>query len=191
MALKISTALTLNTDFFMRNFYKENRSAIKSSDRNNFSNIELSYEDSRALSRAARRLMKNDYGTSEDEDTDIDDTTRSSIEAFVNVYNNALKTGKDTTDHDTEHYLRQLKTLTKKNADDLEEIGITLEKDGSLSINDELLKMADTSKVRKVFSSENDFTKTVWNLSKKLNISVQNDIYGQVTGNGLRINITM
>ncbi len=191
MALKISTALTLNTDFFMRNFYKENRSAIKSSDRNNFSNIELSYEDSRALSRAARRLMKNDYGTSEDEDTDIDDTTRSSIEAFVNVYNNALKTGKDTTDHDTEHYLRQLKTLTKKNADDLAEIGITLEKDGSLSINDELLKMADTSKVRKVFSTENDFTKTVWNLSKKLNISVQNDIYGQVTGNGLRINITM
>lgn len=191
MALKISTALTLNTDFFMRNFYKENRSAIKSSDRNNFSNIELSYEDSRALSRAARRLMKNDYGTSEDEDADIDDTTRSSIEAFVNVYNNALKTGKDTTDHDTEHYLRQLKTLTKKNADDLEEIGISLEKDGSLSINDELLKMADTSKVRKVFSSENDFTKTVWNLSKKLNISVQNDIYGQVTGNGLRINITM
>lgn len=191
MALKISTALSLNTDFFMRNFYKENRSAIKTNDRKNFSNIELSFEDSRALSRAARRLMKNDYGSSEDEDTDIDDTTRSSIEAFVNVYNNALKTSKDTTDDDTVHYLRKIKSMTQKNADDLTEIGITLEKDGSLSINDELLKMADTSKVRKVFSSENDFTKTVWNLSKKLNNSVQNDIYGQVTGNGLRINITM
>lgn len=191
MALKISTALSLNTDFFMRNFYKENRSAIKTNDRKNFSNIELSFEDSRALSRAARRLMKNDYGSSEDEDTDIDDTTRSSIEAFVNVYNNALKTSKDTTDDDTVHYLRKIKSMTQKNADDLAEIGITLEKDGSLSINDELLKMADTSKVRKVFSSENDFTKTVWNLSKKLNASVQNDIYGQVTGNGLRINITM
>lgn len=191
MALKISTALSLNTDFFMRNFYKENRSAIKTNDRKNFSNIELSFEDSRALSRAARRLMKNDYGSSEDEDTDIDDTTRSSIEAFVNVYNNALKTSKDTTDDDTVHYLRKIKSMTQKNADDLAEIGITLEKDGSLSINDELLKMADTSKVRKVFSSENDFTKTVWNLSKKLNNSVQNDIYGQVTGNGLRINITM
>lgn len=191
MALKISTALSLNTDFFMRNFYKENRSAIKTNDRKNFSNIELSFEDSRALSRAARRLMKNDYGSSEDEDTDIDDTTRSSIEAFVNVYNNALNTSKDTTDNDTVHYLRKIKSMTQKNADDLAEIGITLEKDGSLSINDELLRMADTSKVRKVFSSENDFTKTVWNLSKKLNTSVQNDIYGQVTGNGLRINITM
>lgn len=191
MALKVSSGLTLNTDFFMRNFYKENRSAIKSSDRNNFSKIELSFEDSRALSRAARRLMQNDYGTSEDEDEDVDETTRSSIEAFVKVYNNALATGKETTDRDTEHYLRQLKTLTKRNADDLAEIGITMEKDGSLSINDDLLKMADTSKVRKVFSDENDFTKTVWNIAKKLNVSVQNDIYGQVTGNGLRINITM
>lgn len=191
MALKISSALTLNTDFFMRNFYKENRNAIKSNDRNNYSKLELSYEDSRALSRAARRLMQNDYGSQTDKDTDIDDTTRSSIEAFVKTYNNALETSRDTSDDDTEHYLRQLKTLSKKNAEDLEDIGITVEKDGSLSINDELLKMADTSKVRKVFSPKNGFTKTVLNISKKLNASVQNNIYGQVTGKGLRINITM
>lgn len=191
MALKISSALTLNTDFFMRNFYKENRNAIKSNDRNNYSKLELSYEDSRALSRAARRLMQNDYGSQTDKDTDIDDTTRSSIEAFVKTYNNALETSRDTADDDTEHYLRQLKTLSKKNAEDLEDIGITVEKDGSLSINDELLKMADTSKVRKVFSPKNGFTKTVLNISKKLNASVQNNIYGQVTGKGLRINITM
>lgn len=191
MALKISSALTLNTDFFMRNFYKENRNAIKSNDRNNYSKLELSYEDSRALSRAAHRLMQNDYGSQTDKDTDIDDTTRSSIEAFVKTYNNALETSRDTSDDDTEHYLRQLKTLSKKNAEDLEDIGITVEKDGSLSINDELLKMADTSKVRKVFSPKNGFTKTVLNISKKLNASVQNNIYGQVTGKGLRINITM
>lgn len=191
MALKISSALTLNTDFFMRNFYKENRNAIKRNDRNNYSKLELSYEDSRALSRAARRLMQNDYGSQTDKDTDIDDTTRSSIEAFVKTYNNALETSRDTSDDDTEHYLRQLKTLSKKNAEDLEDIGITVEKDGSLSINDELLKMADTSKVRKVFSPKNGFTKTVLNISKKLNASVQNNIYGQVTGKGLRINITM
>lgn len=191
MALKISSALTLNTDFFMRNFYKENRNAIARNDRNNYSKIELSYEDSRALSRAARRLMQNDYGSQTDKDTDIDDTTRSSIEAFVKTYNNALETSRESADTDTEHYLRQLKTLSKKHAEDLEDIGITVEKDGSLSVNEELLKMADTSKVRKVFSPKNSFTKTVLNISKKLNASVQNNIYGQVTGKGLRINITM
>lgn len=189
MSLKVSTGLTLTTDYFMRNFYRNNRDAIKDSGRGNFSKIELSFEDSRALSHAARRLMTNDYGTEEDDDKDIDETTKASIEAFVNIYNNALKTG-DSDDHETAHCLKQLKSLLRKNADDLEEIGISIEKNGSLSINDDLLKMADTSKVRKVFNSETGISKKAWNLSKKLNTAVQSDLYSKMTGNGLRFNIT-
>ncbi|MCM1107323.1 MAG: hypothetical protein NC355_10310 [Blautia sp.] len=189
MATKVSSGLTLTTDYFMRNFYKDNRNAITANGRNDYSKIELSYEDSRALSRAARRMMAGDYSTEKD-DEDIDDTTKSSIEAFVSTYNNALKTG-DADDHDTKRYLRQLKSLSKKYEDELEDIGITIEKDGSLSINDELLKLADVTKVGKVFSPENEFSKKAWNISKKLNEAVQNNIYTQVTGQGLHINITM
>ena len=187
---KISSGLTLSTDYFMRNFYKSNRTVSKKNGRSNFSKIELSYEDSRALSRAAKRMLNTDFDTDEDEDADIGETMKSKIEAFVNTYNNALETG-DSNDYDTNRYLRQLKTLSRKHSDELSNIGITVEKDGTLTINEDLLKMADNSKVRKVFSSDNDFSQKSLRIAKKLNNAVQNNIFAQVTGTGLRINITL
>ena len=187
---KISSGLTLSTDYFMRNFYKSNRTVSKKNGRSNFSKIELSYEDSRALSRAAKRMLNTDFDTDEDEDADIGETMKSKIEAFVNTYNNALETG-DSNDYDTNRYLRQLKTLSRKHSDELNDIGITVEKDGTLTINEDLLKMADNSKLRKVFSSDNDFSQKSLRIAKKLNNAVQNNIFAQVTGTGLRINITL
>ena len=187
---KISSGLTLSTDYFMRNFYKSNRTVSKKNGRSNFSKIELSYEDSRALSRAAKRMLNTDFDTDEDEDADIGETMKSKIEAFVNTYNNALETG-DSNDYDTNRYLRQLKTLSRKHSDELSDIGITVEKDGTLTINEDLLKMADNSKVRKVFSSDNDCSQKSLRIAKKLNNAVQNNIFAQVTGTGLRINITL
>ena len=187
---KISSGLTLSTDYFMRNFYKSNRTVSKKNGRSNFSKIELSYEDSRALSRAAKRMLNTDFDTDEDEDADIGETMKSKIEAFVNTYNNALETG-DSNDYDTNRYLRQLKTLSRKHSDELSDIGITVEKDGTLTINEDLLKMADNSKVRKVCSSDNDFSQKSLRIAKKLNNAVQNNIFAQVTGTGLRINITL
>lgn len=187
---KISSGLTLSTDYFMRNFYKSNRTVSKKNGRSNFSKIELSYEDSRALSRAAKRMLNTDFDTDENEDADIGETMKSKIKAFVNTYNNALETG-DSNDYDTNRYLRQLKTLSRKHSDELSDIGITVEKDGTLTINEDLLKMADNSKVRKVFSSDNDFSQKSLRIAKKLNNAVQNNIFAQVTGTGLRINITL
>ena len=187
---KISSGLTLSTDYFMRNFYKSNRTVSKKNGRSNFSKIELSYEDSRALSRAAKRMLNTDFDTDEDEDADIGETMKSKIEAFVNTYNNALETG-NSNDYDTNRYLRQLKTLSRKHSDELSDIGITVEKDGTLTINEDLLKMADNSKVRKVFSSDNNFSQKSLRIAKKLNNAVQNNIFAQVTGTGLRINITL
>jgi hypothetical protein len=176
----------------MRNFYKNNRDAIKTSGRKDFSNIELSYEDSRALSRAAKRLLRNDYGSDSDtEDSDISDTTKASIEAFVDTYNNALETGKTSDDHDTASYIKQLKNLTKNKADELEEIGISIGNDGKLSIDDSMLTLADNSKVRSVFSPNEEYSKRVLSIASKLNNAVQNDIYAQVNGKGLHVNITL
>jgi hypothetical protein len=176
----------------MRNFYKNNRDAIKSSNRKDFSNVELSYEDSRALSRAAKRLTRNDYGSDSDaEDSDIGDTAKASIEAFVETYNNALDTGKNSDDHDTLSYVKQLKNLTKKKADDLEEIGISIGSDGKLSIDDSMLSLADNSKLRSLFSSEQEYPKKVLNIAAKMNVSIENDIISQVNSKGLHINITL
>ena len=188
--VKISSGLNLSTDYFMRNFYKSNRTVSKKSGRSDFSKIELSYEDSRALSRAAKRMLNTDFDNEEDEDADIGETMKSKIEAFVNTYNNALETG-DSSDYDTNRYLKQLKALSRKHSDELGDIGITVEKNGTLTINEDLLKMADNSKVRKVFSPDNEFSQKSLRIAKKLNTAVQNNIFAQVTGTGLRVNITL
>jgi hypothetical protein len=152
----------------------------------------LSYEDSRALSRAAKRLLSNDYGSdSDEEDSDISDTTKAAIEAFVTTYNNAIDSGTSSTDHDTKHYLKQLKNLTSEHADELEEIGISVGKNGKLTIDDSMLTLADNSKARSLFSPDQEYSKSVLSIARKMNTSVQNDIFAQVNGKGLHVNITL
>ena len=100
----VSSGVSLSTNYFMNNFYASNRSVIKTSGRSDYTKLELSYEDSRALTRAAKRLLKNDYGSDTDEkDKAISDTTRSALTAFIDTYNNTVDSSKTSTDHATKY----------------------------------------------------------------------------------------
>lgn len=189
---KVSSGLSLSTNYFMRNYYANNRDVIKNSGRNDYTKIELSFEDSRALTRASKRLLNNDYGSETDEkDNDISDTTRSSIEAFVTTYNNAIDSSKTTDSHDTKRYLKQLKSLTSKYSSELSEIGITVERSGKLTVNEDLLKTANNSKVRKIFSPDQEYSKKAYSICGKFNNDVRDDIVSQINGKGLHINIAL
>ncbi len=86
MSTKVSSGVSLSTNYFLRNFYTNNQKAAKTSGRSGYSNVELSYEDSRALNRAAKRLSKSDFGSDTDEkDDDLNDTSKAAIEAFVDT----------------------------------------------------------------------------------------------------------
>lgn len=188
----VSSGVSLSTNYFLNNFYENNRSVSKSSGRSDYTKLELSYEDSRALTRAAKRLLKNDYGSDTDEkDTAISDTTRSALTAFVDTYNNTVDSSKTSTDHDTKYQLKKMKAYLHKYLDELEHIGISMESDGKLKINEDLLKTAKNSKVRKIFSSDQEFSKKFLNLSKKAHSAVESDIYSQINGKGLHVNIAL
>ena len=188
----VSSGVSLSTNYFLNNFYENNRSVSKSSGRSDYTKLELSYEDSRALTRAAKRLLKNDYGSDTDEkDTAISDTTRSALTAFVDTYNNTVDSSKTSTDHDTKYQLKKMKAYPHKYSDELEHIGISMESDGKLKINEDLLKTAKNSKVRKIFSSNQEFSKKFLNLSKKAHSAVESDIYSQINGKGLHVNIAL
>lgn len=188
----VSSGVSLSTNYFLNNFYENNRSVSKSSGRSDYTKLELSYEDSRALTRAAKRLLKNDYGSDTDEkDTAISNTTRSALTAFVDTYNNTVDSSKTSTDHDTKYQLKKMKAYLHKYSDELEHIGISMESDGKLKINEDLLKTAKNSKVRKIFSSDQEFSKKFLNLSKKAHSAVESDIYSQINGKGLHVNIAL
>lgn len=68
MSTRVSSATNLSATYFMRNFYSNNRDAMKSSKRKEYSITELAYDDSTALHRAAKKLKNYKY--SDDENTD-------------------------------------------------------------------------------------------------------------------------
>ena len=192
MSTKVSSGLTLSTNYFLRKYYSNNQKASKSSTRTDFSNVELSFEDSRALSQAAKRLVKNDYGSDTDEkDSDIGETTRASIEAFVDTYNNTVASGKKSSDYETKRYLKQLHSHSNKYADQLKDIGITVNSDGSLDLNEDLLKTADNSKARKLLSSDQEYPQKLLKISRKMNSAVQDNITAMINTQNFHIDISM
>lgn len=180
-----SSGTNLTSAFYLLNFYQKNRNASKASERNNYSQTELSYEDSRALKRAAAKLSSYDY--SEDENGD---NIANTIQAFVDTYNNTIDSS-SSKDSDTYRHNRQLKALTEKYSDELKDIGITIEDDGKLSVNENILKGSSFDDVKRVFSNESDYVVNINKIAKRMNATSYEEVYTQMTGAGGRINITL
>lgn len=182
---KVSSGINLTSTFFLQNFYKYNRNAMKASTRNDYNKTELSYEDSRALKRAANKLSSFEYTEDENGDNIV-----STIKAFVETYNYTIDSSSN---EDSEVYRqnRQLKALTNKYGDDLENIGISIEDDGTLSISENILKGSSFKEIRSVFSEESDYVRSVRNIAKRMNSNSYDEVYAQMTGVGGRLNIIL
>ena len=98
-----SSATNLTSDFYLQNFYLMNRKAMKTSTRKDYNQVELSYEDSRALKKAAAKLSSFDYSEEENGDNIL-----STIQAFAETYNYTLDSS-NSQDSDTYRQHRQLK----------------------------------------------------------------------------------
>lgn len=182
---KVSTGINLTSDFFLQNFYRYNRKAMKTSTRDDYSRTELSYEDSRALKRAAAKLSSFDYTEDENGDNIV-----STIQAFVDTYNYTMEST-SSSDSDTYRQNRQLKALTKKYGDDLKDIGITIEENGTLSVSENILKGSSFKEIRKVFSEESNYVQNIRTIAKRLHATSYDEVYAQMTGSGGRISIVL
>ena len=180
-----SSGTNLNSNFYLQNFYKENRNLAKTSIRPNYNETERSYEDSRALKRAASKLSSFNYTEDENGDNLV-----GTIQAFAETYNNALESS-SSKDADTYRQNRQLKALSEKYGEELEDLGITIESDGKLSINETLLKKASFDEAKKVFSEESEYITNVKRIAKRMHATSTEEIYALMTGNGGRINIQL
>ena len=193
MSTKISSGISYSTNYYLRDFYSNNRDAFKSTKRNDFSRMELVYEDSLALKKASHKLINrrdsynNDTSTSDNKETD--ENTINTIKAYVDVYNNAIDSSKDS--DKMKRYAKQLKKLSSQYAEELEDIGITTESDGKLKINDNLLKTAGSEKVDKVFGKDIGYTKKIRMITRNMNNAAFDDLYSSITGNGTKINLSL
>lgn len=114
MSTRVSSATNLSATYFMRNFYSNNRDAMKSSKRKEYSITELAYDDSTALHRAAKKLKNYKY--SDDENTD---NIRQTVMALVDTYNNSIDSASNSSSSSMKRYAKQLKKLAGKYSDEL------------------------------------------------------------------------
>ncbi len=178
---------SLNSNFFLRKFYSRNRDVLKSSKRSDFTAEELSYEDTIALKNAAKALSSFSY----DSNTTNGANLYGTVKAFVQVYNNALSSGSEVDDKKIERQIKNLKDLTSKHADDLEKIGLSIGKNGKITISENLLKSASVEDVKKVFDKDNGYMRSAISSAKKINNNTFSILYAQATGLGGKINITL
>ena len=182
----VSSATSLTNTYYLRNFYSNNRAAFATSTRRNYSSVELSYEDSLALHNAARRLQKYSYDSNEN-----GSNIYSSIVATVDTYNNAMNSGKENGSQTVTRYTKQLKALSSKYSKELKAIGITVNSDGSLKANENLIKSSSLDDIKAAFGKDSGFTKQLERISKKMNAASREDVFTEATGKGTAINITV
>lgn len=83
----------------------------------------------------------------------------SNIQDMAEAYNQTLKLLQSAEGSLNSFYLKELKKTTADNAELLKSVGITQEKDGSLSVDKKVLENTDYDKLKETFGSESDFIK--------------------------------
>ena len=97
---------------------------------------------------------KNTYLDSKDK-TDARDKTVSAIKDYVSQYNNVVNTAKKSTLLRKTENVAGMMRSSKANVDRLAEIGISINENGTLQLDEEKLKSTDLSKIQDVFSKDN------------------------------------
>lgn len=83
------------------------------------------------------------------------DKVVSAVKDYVSDYNNVVTAAKGSTLSNKTAYVANMMSSTAANADKLSEIGIRVNSNGTLELNETKLKSADISKVQELFSPEN------------------------------------
>ena len=110
--------------------------------------------------------LKNTVSTLQNENTYTDtqngqsatDKVASAMKNFVSQYNDVVNAAKQSTLSNKTAYIANMMKTTKANADKLSEIGITVNKNGTLQFNEATMKSAGISKVQEMFSSKDSMS---------------------------------
>lgn len=89
------------------------------------------------------------------QDSKTKDKVAAAVKDFVSNYNNMVSCSKKSTNTEQTRSVAEMMKTTSANADKLAEIGVTVNKDGTLGLSEKTLKATDVSKVQELFSPDN------------------------------------
>lgn len=113
------------------------------------------------LRTAIITLTNTDEGSLFSEENTDKTKVYSAVKDFVDSYNSMIEGMNSVGGTSNSSYKEELTALIKKNSEKLSKAGITLDKDGKLSLDEEVLKNADVEDIKKAFYSNTDFTEEV------------------------------
>ena len=158
-----------STDIFGRigqTSSKNNASALLM--KNTYTKLE---DSSDKLSKYASSLLETEKDSIYDKAEESGSTSSivSNVSKLVEEYNSTINQLNKAGGSMNEFYRQQLKAIPSSCKDALKAIGITQQKDGSLSIDEKTLKSADTATLKKALGNDTGFASKIDFISGRVN----------------------
>lgn len=158
-----------STDIFGRigqTSSKNNASALLM--KNTYTKLE---DSSEKLSKYASSLLETEKDSIYDKAEESGSTSSivSNVSKLVEEYNSTINQLNKAGGSMNEFYRQQLKSIPSSCKDALKAIGITQQKDGSLSIDEKTLKSADTATLKKALGNDTGFASKIDFISGRVN----------------------
>ena len=148
----------------LRLYYNSYKSVASGSTRKSASIGTLSFADASALRTAVRRLQ--DYKFNDATDDQVQETLKAFTDTMNNVVTTASKYGKD--DTIVRNAANKIKNLNKEAADELKKIGITVNKDGTMSLYEGASKLYKKEKMDDFFAKDNKYLNQLYDTAKRI-----------------------
>lgn len=158
MSISVTNSLSLRLN------YSANTSLVTSANRAEATTGTLSFADATALRNSIRRLQDFDFDEADE------DSVQEKVTAFVDTMNYALESGSKYSSNDTmvRNAVSKIKSLNSEYADELEKIGISVDKKGYLSISETAAENYTRSKFTQFFDEESEYLNSIYKSARHI-----------------------
>lgn len=113
------------------------------------------------------------------------DAIYNSIKTFTDNYNSLIKSGQNTGSFNVQRQTNNLASYTSVNKSKLEEVGITVNEDKTLSIDKDKMNAADVDNLKSLFHGSGSYASTISSRASTLEKMAENEIRRAGTYNSL------
>lgn len=113
-------------------------------------------QESDELKKSADALSDKDLWKTTNGSYDMDKVTKA-VKSFADEYNNVIDQSKKVDNKDVTQYKNWMSNLTNTLSNSLSKVGVTVDKDGKLSVDADALKKADSKNVKALFNGSNSY----------------------------------
>ena len=158
MSLNVTNSLTL------RLYYGRYSTLAKSSNRKDATVGTLSMADASALRNAVRKLQ--DYKFEDGTETDVQER----LKAFADAVNSTIESGGEYSSNNSsvKNAVNKIKSLNIEYASQLKRIGISVEKDGTLSVYESASKLYKREKFTEFFDKDSKYLNDLYSAAQKI-----------------------